>query len=103
MIRTFWLTAMAALALCLAAGTAEAAPKGRGKSAERSSLAAIRLECFKQYGAWWDAEEKKWVMRGTIYNLPGKVDAVNDCIAQRTGLPRQPFMMEKTPYPPPRY
>lgn len=101
MTRRYWTLAAAALAFCVAAAPADAAKKNAAKKGGAgSNLAAIRLACFKQYGGWYDPNEKKWVMHGTIYTLPGKIEAVNSCVAQKAGIPlmQVPFIQERAVY-----
>jgi len=93
---SFCAAAIAALAFCGAAAPADAAKKGAAKT--KSSLAAIQMECFKQYGAWYDPATKKWVMQGPYYHMASKIDAVNSCVTQRTGKPA-PFIREQSRTP----
>ena len=60
-----------------------------------SSLAAIQLECFKSQGAYYDAHHKRYVMHGTEMDMLSKTDAVNKCVAEKTGKPATPFMRER--------
>jgi hypothetical protein len=94
----FCAVAVAILALCGAVASADAAKKGAAKSSakSRSGLAAIQLECFKQHGAWYDEATKRWVMQAPYYIMAGKVDAINDCVAQRAGTKAAPFLQERT-------
>ncbi len=91
-----------ALAFCVAAGAADAAQKNQrhGGKTSASNLAAIRLECFKQYGGWYDPSQKQWVMHGTTRTLPGRIEAVNSCVSQKAGIPlmQVPFIRERTVY-----
>ena len=79
--------AIAALALFGTAASAQDAKKDakKGASKTRSSFAAIQIECFKQNGGWYDEATKRWVIQVPYYHMGGKADAVNSCIAQRTG------------------
>jgi hypothetical protein len=96
---TYWIAVIAALVFCVVISPADAAKKSTArKNTARSNLASIRLECFKQYGAWYDASTKRWVMHGTIYTLPGRIDAVHNCVAQRTGTRPVPFLREERAY-----
>jgi hypothetical protein len=96
MKRPFCVVAAATLAFCGAVTCADAAKKGAAKS--RSSLAAIQLECFKQYGAWYDETTKRWVMQAPYYIMASRTDAINDCVAQRAGK-AAPFLRERTVRP----
>jgi len=88
-----YVAAVAILAQCSTAASAQNAKKGATKS--KSSFAAIQIECFKQNGGWYDEATKKWTIRVPYYHIGGKSDAVNSCIAQRTGKPGQ-YVREET-------
>ncbi len=85
--------AIAAIAILTFATPASAQKKSNG-----SSLAAIQLECFKAQGAYLDPATKRYVMQGTELDLPGKTDAVNKCVAEKTGKPATPFLREEYRY-----
>ena len=87
------IAAVAALAFCSTAALAQDGNKAARKS--RSSFATIQIECFKQNGGWYDEATKKWVIRVPYYHMGGKADAVNNCIAQRTGKTGQ-YVSEHT-------
>jgi hypothetical protein len=61
-----------------------------------SSLAAIQLECFKGQGGYDDANLKKYVMHGTENDMQSKTDAVNKCVAEKTGKPATPFVQNQS-------
>jgi hypothetical protein len=84
--------AAAALAVCIAATPADAAKKAKGGS----STKAATIECMKQYGAWYDAATKRWTMQGPYYHMASRADAVDRCVAQRTGQPIRAVMQERT-------
>ena len=94
---TFCAAAVATLPFCGTVAPADAARKGAAKTG--SSPASVRLECMKQYGAWYDAATKRWVMRAPYYVMAGRADAVDRCVAQRTGKPIAPVMREQTVRP----
>jgi hypothetical protein len=85
--------AMAALTFGVAAMPADAAKKNaKGGSSAKSAT----IECMKQYGAWYDATTKRWTMQGPYYHMASRADAVDRCVAQRTGQPIRPVMQERT-------
>jgi hypothetical protein len=90
---TFRATA-AALAFCCVAAPADAAKK----SPPRQSLTAIQLECFKQQGAYYDAETKRWMITGDDRNMQSRTETVRDCVAQKTGTRPAPFLREERTY-----
>jgi hypothetical protein len=61
-----------------------------------TSLAAIQLECFKSQGGYYDANLKKYVMHGTENDMQSKTDAVNKCVAEKTGKPATPFVQNQS-------
>jgi len=85
--------AAVALAVCIAATPADAAKKS-AKSGSSTKTAVI--ECMKQYGAWYDAATKRWTMQGPYYHMASRADAVDRCVAQRTGQPIRAVMQEQT-------
>ena len=85
-------TAVAAVAIC-----GLAAPAG-AKSAPRTGLTTIQLECFKQQGAFYDPETKRWKMTGTDLNILSRSEAVTNCVAQKTGKRPEPFLREERTY-----
>ena len=88
---TFRAAIIAAVALLAFAAAA-------AKSGPRSSLSAIQLECFKQQGAFYDAETKRWKITGPEYTMLSRTEAVNNCVAQKTGKRPQPFLREERIY-----
>ena len=94
---SFCATAIAALALCGTAASAQDAKKDakKGAAKTRSSFAAIQIECFKQNGGWYDEATKRWTIQVPYYHMGGKSDAINACIAQRTGKSGN-FVSEQT-------
>jgi hypothetical protein len=62
------------------------------------SLAAIQLECFKAQGAYYDAANKRWMMQGTDVDIIQRTDAVNRCVAEKTGKPSGQFIKQETYY-----
>ena len=93
--------AVAAVAFCGAVTCADAAKNGaakKGAANTRSSLAAIQLECFKQQGAFYDPETKRWKMTGTDNNMLSRSEAVTNCVAQKTGKRPEPFLREERIY-----
>jgi hypothetical protein len=93
MKRSFCAAIAAALAFC---GTVASADTKKG--AAKSSFAAIQIECFKQNGGWYDEATKRWVIQAPYYHMGGKSDAINSCIAQRTGKAGQ-YVHEQTVRP----
>lgn len=91
MTRMFY-AAAATLIVCAAAAPADAAKKGKGGS---SSKAAV-IECMKQQGAWYDAATKRWTMQGPYHYMASRADAVDSCVAKRTGQPIRAVMQERT-------
>ena len=61
----------------------------------RTSLAAIQIECFENQGAYLDPDTKRYVLRGTEMDMLSKTDAVNRCVAEKTGKPATPFVREQ--------
>jgi hypothetical protein len=57
-----------------------------------SSLAAIQIECFKGQGAYLDPGTKRYIMYGTEMDMHSRTDAVNRCVAEKTGKPATPFV-----------
>lgn len=82
MERTICVAAAAALAL---GGTAASAQDGKKSAGKKSSFREIRIECWKQNGGWYDEATKRWTINVPYYHMGGKSDAINSCIAQRTG------------------
>lgn len=72
----FWIIAVLA-ALVMASGAADA------KTSKAPSNAAI--ECFKQYGGHYDTATKKWRFETREGQMGSWEQAVNGCIAQKTG------------------
>lgn len=87
MIRMVCTAAFAAIAL---AGANPAL--AQKKSASGSSLAAIQLECFKQQGAYLEPGTKRYIIYGTELDMQSRTDAVNRCVAEKTGKPATPFV-----------
>jgi len=59
---------------------------------------SIRVECFKRYGAAYDATTKKWVLHiWSESDLISKLDAVRDCISRGTGIPRDQITIPEVP------
>jgi len=79
------------MALCVAPAPADAAKK----RVATSGLSAVQLECFKQYGAWYDATSKRWKIEVPYYHVGSKMDAIENCVAQRTGKRPAKFIGEK--------
>ena len=85
--------------LCAAAIAAGAlAVLASPASAKNTSLTAIQLECFKQQGAFYDAETKRWKMNGTDNTMLSRMEAVNTCVMQKTGKRPEPFLREERTY-----
>ncbi len=75
--------AVAALATCtVAICTMATCAVSSAATAARSNAKA---ECFKQYGAHYDASTRKWRFWTREGQMGSWVDAVNNCIAQKTG------------------
>ena len=66
--------------------------------AKNTSLTAIQLECFKQQGAFYDTETKRWKMNGTDNTMLSRMEAVNTCVMQKTGKRPEPFLREERTY-----
>jgi len=63
------------------------------------NLRTIQIECMKQQGAYYDAAEKKWIIPPAPPTImSSRIDAVYNCVAQRTGRRAEPFMQERTIY-----
>lgn len=92
MKRTFCAAAAFALVVCGCAAPALA----QKKSAGGSSLAAIQIECFKGQGAYLDPATKQYVMYGTEMDMQSRTDAVNRCVAEKTGKPAIPFVQGRS-------
>ena len=75
-----------------------ASPAAAKNSPAHSSLTAIQLECFKQQGAFYDAETKRWKMTGTDNTMLSRMEAVNTCVMQKTGKRPEPFLREERTY-----
>ena len=92
MKRILWSTAIAAFAFsgtAVLAQDANRAPAGQ-------SVRAAQIECYKQYGSY-DEAKKKWVVPAApYYIMSGRIDAINNCVAQRTGRPPEGFLYERT-------
>jgi hypothetical protein len=65
------------------------------KKSGGSSLAAIQIECFKAQGAYLDPASKRLIMHGTEMDMQSKTDAVNRCVAEKTGKPATPFVQQQ--------
>ena len=60
---------------------------------EQSGLRAIQTSCMNHMGAWQDPKTHRLHMNG--YNdMQQKVDAVYDCVKQKTGRPADPFITQ---------
>jgi len=94
MKRTLCAAAVAAAAICGLMAPAGAAKK----SPPRTGLTAIQFECFKQQGAFYDAETRRWKMTGTDNNMLSRMEAVNTCVMQKTGKRPEPFLREERIY-----
>ncbi len=94
MKRTLCAAAVAAVAICGLMAPAGAAKK----SPPRTGLTAIQFECFKQHGAFYDAETKRWIIRGGDRDMVSLRDAVTDCVARKTGKRPEPFLREERIY-----
>jgi len=70
----------------------------RQKISSAHGLTAIQLECFKQQGAFYDAETKRWKMTGTDNNMLSRMEAVTNCVMQKTGKRPEPFLREERIY-----
>jgi hypothetical protein len=92
MIRAF---AAAAVATIAALGST---PPALAQKKSTGNLAAIQLECFKAQGAYFDAQTNRWMMQGTDHDMVGRTDAVNKCVAEKTGKPATQFMKQETHY-----
>ena len=88
MIRIFCAAAVAAIVLSSAAPAL-----AQKKSA--SSLAAIQLECFKGQGGYYDDHYKQYVFQDTTMDIQMKTDAVNKCVAEKTGKAAAPFIRQR--------
>ena len=93
MYRSLCITVLASFAVFCLAAPAVAQKKSAG-----GSVRAIQLECFKAQGAHYDASTKRWVMQGTSLNMVSRTDAVNRCVAEKTGKPATQFMRHETRY-----
>jgi hypothetical protein len=82
--------ALAAWTVCGLTAPALAQKKPAG------NLAAIQLECFKGQGGYYDANLKKYVMHGTENDMQSKTDAVNRCVAEKSGKPVTPFVQTQS-------
>lgn len=91
-----WIGAVAMLMTC-AAGTADAAKKNKSPKNADTGLRAIQLQCFKEQGAWFDAEGKTWRIQGNEREMPARIDAVYACVKQRSGK-FAPFIRQETTY-----
>jgi hypothetical protein len=93
MKRIFWTAAIAAFVF---SGTAVLA-RDANRAPAGQNLRAIQIECMKQHGAYYDATRKRWVIPpAPYYIMSSRVDAVYNCVTQRTGRPARPFMYERT-------
>lgn len=75
----------AAAAALVFVGTAALAQDGKKTAGKRSSFRDIQIECWKQNGGWYDEANKRWTIQVPYYHMGGKSDAINACIAARTG------------------
>ena len=73
-------------------------PGAAKKSPPRTGLTAIQFECFKQQGAFYDAETRRWKMTCTDNNMLSRMEAVNTCVMQKTGKRPEPFLREERIY-----
>jgi hypothetical protein len=85
------------IGVALFAVTCAAAPAFAQKKSS-GSLAAIQLECFKAQGGYYDAAKKRWWMEGSDSEMLSRGDAVNKCVAEKTGKPAGQFMKQETFY-----
>ena len=89
-----WTFCAATFAAVVLAGAAPAL--AQKNSPGGSSLAAIQLECFKSHGAYLDPATKRYIMHGTEMDMQSRTDAVNRCVAEKTGKPATPFLQGKS-------
>jgi hypothetical protein len=90
---------VAAFAFCCAAAPADAAKKSTSKkSAPKSNLTAIQMECFKQQGAYYDAATKRWMIMADDRFMQSRLGAVHGCVEQKTGKRSGPFLREERKY-----
>ena len=87
-----WMLCAAALAAVVLAGASPALAQKKSSS----SLAAIQLECFKSQGAYLDPATKRYIMHGTEMDMQSRTDAVNRCVAEKTGKPATPFLQGRS-------
>lgn len=76
-------TVVAVTLLTLLAGMPGA--EARKKPQNAAQAGSARVECFKQYGASYDAANKKWMMYVTERDAMSRLDAVRDCVAKKSG------------------
>lgn len=93
MKRALEITALAALVLLFDLAPGHAAKKANSGS----SANAAKIECMKQYGATCDG--KRCTMSAPYYIMASRLDAVDRCVAQRTGKAIAPVMREQTTRP----
>jgi hypothetical protein len=86
--------AVAAFAFCCAAAPANAAKK----SAPKSGLAAIQMECFKEQGAYYDAATKRWMFMADDRFMQSRLSAIQSCVDQKAGTRTAPFVREERKY-----
>lgn len=84
MRQVIWIAAVASLSFSSTAVLAQ------------QSVRAAQAECFRQYGAY-DEAKKKWVIPAApYYIMASRIDAINNCVSQRTGRPTEGFLREQT-------
>ena len=45
-------------------------------------------QCFKQYGAYYDERERKWIVIPSENTAMSLADALRKCISEKKGIPR---------------
>jgi hypothetical protein len=92
MKRIFYGAAIAAFSF---SGTA-ALSQDANRPPVRQSVREAQIECYRQYGSY-DETKKKWVIPAApYYIMNSRIDAINNCVAQRTGRPPEGFLREQT-------
>jgi hypothetical protein len=93
MIRPLRAAAVASLAICCAASTAEA----QNRPAKAQQVRSAAEQCAREHGAGYDPVSKQLVMYATERDAMVKLDADRACVSRRTGVPQRSILVHEKP------